>query len=252
MSKISIEKIYPRFGEWIARHQSRVDAFDPERFYLPGWAERVTHKAIEETFGRAFPDEFFRLARAYSFIVAMNSGQRGLSTVLLDLGCAEALASGERHQVNRYHNQPAELYPFGEMGVDGVSYNFCFDDQGYAVVYFSPTDDKNVPWCYPTVRDFVASRILRDLPMFESIQNGEGVEEFVESFGIETESPRGELSHEEIMRELDPKYLEISILAKGLGIDLTFRPPKNWRDRLTDSIRALVRQGRFPTLRPFL
>ena len=187
------------------------------------------------------PEKYFRFLRAFCYAEKHKR--------LLGIECqggmhiypetVARLAEGEEVETItpfRYSSQPEEFYPFAIMGVDGVSYNFYFDGDEYVVVYFSPMDSEEVPFCYPDMESFLIDRILGSLALLEP---DEFYKKTLESYGIEAEFP-------------EATCLDCAVFMTAFRLQITTTDQERFQNECRDRVKSGVQAGKLPLLRQWL
>ena len=232
---------YPKFFAWVSSNPQVVVDFDCGRWESPAWENRVTPQALAQIFGRPMPEEYFRFLRAYCYAEARKNllGLSAEGGLHVDPVEAFRLAEGEEAgaiSILRYDVQPEEFYPFAQMGVDGVSYNFYFDGDGFVVVYFSPMDETQVPFFYPDLESFLIDEILAALDRMEP---DEALRRELDRMGIGTNFREG-------------TCLDCITFIEAFGLDLPTIKREQFGELCKERVRSMVRSGKFSHLKRWI
>lgn len=231
---------FPRFFEWISSHRQIIEEFDGSAWASDDWAKRVTPAAIEAIFKRPMPDDYYRFLRAFCYteVVRESLGERVYGDIGVDPMEAIQLARGKSPReikITRYDAQPEEFYPFAQLGCDGVSYDFCFlDDGSYVIAYFSPMDfDDEVPWLFPDMESFLIWKVLSALQGMEEVD--EVRREALERMRLGPEFREG-------------TCVDCAVYPTAFDLEIPVVDSCEYADACRELVHQIVRAGKLPVL----
>ena len=125
------------------------------------------------------------------------------------------------------------------LGCGGVTYDFCFlDDGSYVIAYFSPMDfDDEVPWLFPDMESFLTWMVLSALQRMEEVDE-------IRRMALER------------MR-LGPEFKEgtsvdCAVYATAFDLDVPVVDSCEYADACRERVRELVQSGKLSVLEKWL